>query len=202
MMGHVIDSDSDTPPTQGFADPDSDRNLWERVKAGNNAALAQLYDRHAAQMLGLAKLILQDRSLAEDLVHDVFIEAWQRAASYQPQRSSVLTWLLMRVRSRAIDRMRTFATSRNYAQAHTNTEEEVSGIGVDPSAARDRFQVCRALMKLPETQRIVVALGYFEGMTCQEIASRCDIPIGTVKSRLAAALNKLRAELNPSEPID
>jgi RNA polymerase sigma-70 factor (ECF subfamily) len=202
MMGQPTDSNNNTPSTQGFAEPDSDRILWERVKAGNNAALAQLYDCHAAQMLGLANLILQDRDLAEDLVHDVFIEAWQRASTYQPQRSSVRTWLLMRVRSRAIDRMRMLATARNYAQAHANTEEEVSGIGVDPSAVRDRFQVCRALMILPETQRIVVALGYFEGLSCQEIASRCDIPIGTVKSRLAAALNKLRAELNPSEPID
>lgn len=202
MIGHPTDSNSDTPSTQGFADPDADRNLWERVTAGDNAALAQLYDRHAAQMLGLANLILQDRGRAEDLVHDVFIEAWQRASTYQPQRSSVRTWLLMRVRSRAIDRMRMLATARNYAQAHANTEEEVSGIGVDPSVVRDRFQVCRALMKLPETQRVVIALGYFEGLSCQEIASRCDIPIGTVKSRLAAALNKLRAELNPSESID
>ncbi len=202
-MEHRTDSGADEPtrPIQRSANTESetDRSLLEAAKSGNRAALAQLYDHHAPYMLGLARLILQDRSNAEDLVHDVFIEAWRRADTYQPDRGSVRTWLLVRVRSRAIDRARMLATARKYAMVQSDTEEEVSSVGDDPSRIHDRFQVCRGLMSLSETQRIVVALGYFEGLTCKEIAERCDIPIGTVKSRLAAALAKLRENFSPVE---
>ncbi len=202
MMGHRTDAGADEPtrPIQGSATTESetDRVLLEASKSGNRGALAQLYDRHAPHMLGLAHLILQDRNNAEDLVHDVFIEAWRRADTYQSERGSVRSWLLMRVRSRAIDRARMLATARNYAMAQSGIEEVNSSIGDDPGRIQDQFQVCRALMSLSKLQRIVVALGYFEGLTCKEIAQRCDVPIGTVKSRLAAALAKLREEFSPA----
>ena len=140
--------------------------------------------RHASQMLGVAYRILNSRRDAEDLLHDVFLEAWRKADSFDAQRGSVRGWLLLRVRSRAIDRVRALAVARNHAMAEAAADCAEQLTSDEPSRAPDRVRVCRALANLSEPQRQVLELGYFEGLTCREIAERCQIPIGTVKSPL------------------
>jgi RNA polymerase sigma-70 factor (ECF subfamily) len=164
---------------------------------GDESALAELYDRHAGAMLGVALRILKLRQDAEDLVHDVFVEAWQKAADFDAARGSVRSWLLVRVRSRGVDRLRslTAARRRGLLGDGENGPEEA-----DPKVAPvwdgpDRERARKALDGLPEPQRTLVELAYFEGMTCSEMAAHCAIPIGTVKSRLSAALGKLREAL-------
>ena len=174
------------------ADADIDRSLMAAVARQDRTALAQLYDRHAPQMLGLACRILQTRRDAEDLLHDVFLEVWQKAKDFDADRGTVRTWLLLRVRSRAIDRIRTLTVARNYAMIKSEPEPESQTD--EPSQAMAGTQVRRALSTLSEIQRTVLELSYFEGLSCREIAERCRVPIGTVKSRLAAALAKLRQE--------
>ena len=131
--------------------------------------------------------------MPKTLLHDVFLEVWQQAKQYDPQRGSVSTWLLLRLRSRAIDRLRTLvlARERALAKASAQTSEPVDA-SIDPSVASEHEMAKQAVAGLSEVQRTVVQLGYFEGLTCAEIATRCNIPIGTVKSRLAAALSQLR----------
>lgn len=171
-----------------------DQQLMARIQAGDKSALAELYDRHAPQLLGIAYRILQQKDDAEDLLHDVILEVWQRSASYQAERGTVVTWLRLRLRSRAIDRLRALVLARERSLAKVLSDQAIAPHdSSDPSVASEYAIAKRAVTDLSEVQRTVVELGYFEGLSCAEIAARCDVPIGTVKSRLSAALARLRS---------
>ena len=194
----IRDSGAQVPAD--ITDAAIDCSIMRRIQQKQRAAFAELYDRYAAVMLAAAMRILQNRRDAEDLLHDVFLEVWQNAASYDPKRGSVRTWLQVKVRSRAIDRLRSLHLMRNYATAECNVESELAmSDSHDPSFAPDFSRARKALGKLPQAQRVVLELGYFEGLTCREIAERCGIPIGTVKSRMAAGMIQMRQYLNPAE---
>lgn len=178
-------------------DAETDTDLLIAIRQGDRIALATLYDRHAAQMLGLAIRILNNRRDAEDLLHDVFIEVWQKAGDFDPSRGAARTWLLLKLRCRAIDRLRMLTVARNHAMVQIETASEDIQTEDDPSLEPDRIRARQALSGLTREQRMVVELGYFQGLKCREIAERCRIPVGTVKSRLAAAMSKLRLALDP-----
>jgi RNA polymerase sigma-70 factor, ECF subfamily len=176
-------------------EPGEDARLVAAMARGDTEALAQLYDLHAPVMLALAQRILGGRSEAEDLVHDVFLEAWRRAADYDPDRGSVRAWLMLRTRSRAIDVRKSAAVSRTLSVGDTGWLERLLGSTDDASLAPDRELVRKLLRSLPDEQRVVLLLGYFEGLSSSEIAERISAPVGTVKSRVAAALARLRGAL-------
>lgn len=172
------------------AEPDID--VLRRLAGGDKQALAILYDRHAGVMLALGLRIIGVRRDAEDLLHDVFLEAWRHAGDYDPRRGSVKTWLLLRMRSRCLDRVRSHGFSRTESLEHEPARQgtaEKSERRLDGARARDLLE------QLPAAQREVLELGYFEGLSFSEIAVRLDIPIGTVKSRVSAAMTKLREDL-------
>lgn len=166
------------------------------LAAGDRRALAALYDRYAPTMLALGLRILRDRGEAEELLHDVFLEAWKRAGDYDPSRGTVRTWLLLRMRSRCLDYAKSAGRSRTRPAGATLEaiagNAEPSGLG-EP----DRSRIRGAMAELPIEQRTILELGYFRGLSCSEIAGELGIPIGTVKSRLHAALIKLRAVFTP-----
>ncbi len=173
-----------------------DATLVSAVAAGDRGALALLYDRYAPMLLAVGQRMLGGRREAEDLVHDVFLEAWRRASGYDPGRGSVRAWLLVRLRSRALDRHR----ARSAAPVSIDSIDELEERGAegeDPALAPDRAAVRRALETLSSEQRVVLELGYFQGLSSSEIALRTGTPIGTVKSRVATALARLRAGLDP-----
>jgi len=186
-------------PADGTDDPGpaDDAALVARVASGDVDALAGLYDRHAAPMLGLAVRVLGDRRDAEDLLHDVFLEVWRRSASYDPRRASVRTWLLVKVRSRAIDRLRSLAVARRHGLGEDFAADDVAAVDADLDVLRhvDRSWALEALGSLPTAQREVARMMYLDGLSCTEIAERCGVPVGTVKSRLARALALLRGRL-------
>lgn len=167
-----------------------DAALVAAMAAGDRSALAALYERHGSLLLGLALKIVRERREAEDLLHDVFLEAWRSAKDFDPKRGRVRTWLAIRMRSRALDLQKSARVSRNAGDA---------GLEVVPDeSARqtpDHGRVRAALTGLGEDQRRVVELAYFEGLSCSEISEKIKIPIGTVKSRLAAALCRLRESI-------
>jgi RNA polymerase sigma-70 factor (ECF subfamily) len=171
-------------------DAELDAALVARMAAGDRAAMSELYARHSSLLLGLATRIVKDRREAEDLLHDVFLEAWRAAASFDPKRGRVRTWLAIRMRSRALDLQKSARVSRNAGDAGLETLVD-DGVSASPDHARVRA----ALAELGEDQRKVLQLAYFEGLSCTEIAEKIAIPVGTVKSRLAAGLDKLRGEL-------
>jgi RNA polymerase sigma-70 factor (ECF subfamily) len=164
-----------------------DAALVAAMADGDRDALAALYDRHASLLLGLALKIVRERREAEDLLHDVFLEAWRSARDFDPKRGRVRTWLAIRMRSRALDLQKSARVSRNAGDA---------GLAVVPDDSEtqspDHGRVRAALAGLGDDQRRVLELAYFEGLSCSEIAETIAIPIGTVKSRLAAAMARLR----------
>ncbi len=162
---------------------------------GDNAALGVLYDRHCPALLATALRILGDTREAEDLVHDVLLEAWQKAADYDRARGSVRTWLLVRLRSRALDRWRRAGRIKIQTMEARTVEELLPALADDPGQTLDHARVRRAVDELPEPQRRVLELAYFEGLSSTEVAEQLEIPIGTVKSRTAAGLAKLRAAM-------
>jgi RNA polymerase sigma-70 factor (ECF subfamily) len=175
--------------------PALDAQLVQAVAEGDREALGMLYDRFAPAMLAVAQRIVGSAREAEDLVQDVFLEAWQRARHYDSARGSVRTWLMMRVRSRGLDRLRAQkrAPSVDLETAQIATREAERE---DASSARDARVLRTALGELHEDQRTVLELGYFAGYSCSEIAARLEIPIGTVKSRMSRAVAELRARLH------
>jgi RNA polymerase sigma-70 factor (ECF subfamily) len=168
-------------------DDAEDVALVVAMAGGDRGALAALYERHSGVLLGLAIKIVRERREAEDLLHDVFLEAWRCAKDFDPKRGRVRTWLAIRMRSRALDMMKSARVQRNAGDA---------GLEVVPDererTSPDHGRVRKALEGLGDDQRRVVELAYFEGLSCSEIAARIAIPIGTVKSRLAAGLARLR----------
>lgn len=168
----------------------TDNELLAAMALGEREALAALYDRHAPILLALGSRILTDAREAEDLVHDVFVEAWHAASTYDPARAAPLTWLVVRTRSRALDRLR---AARRALAASELAPPAVSSLPAPD--ATDHATLSGALGDLPAEQRTVLELAYFADLSASEIAARLNVPVGTVKSRTAAALGKLRLRL-------
>ena len=168
----------------------ADAALVAAMAAGDQSAMAGLYERHSGLLLGLALRIVRDRREAEDLLHDVFLEAWRAAKDFDPKRGKARTWLAIRMRSRALDLQKSARVSRNAGDGGLELLVDDSEIS-NPDHARVRD----ALAALGVDQRSVLELAYFEGLSCTEIAKRVSIPVGTVKSRMAAGLDRLRGGL-------
>ena len=180
---------------------DPDRPLMTRIESRDADALGALYDRHGGRLLALARRILGDGGEAEEVIQEVFLFAWRSAASFDPSRGSVLTWLLIVTRSRAIDRLRARrGTSRPEVRSlDTLAEGPASPVDVEAASADRQWEaLCRsAVDELPADQRRALELAYFEGLTHQEIADRTQTPLGTVKTRVRLGLMKLRERMRP-----
>lgn len=183
---------SSLPPHRAPLAGMSDVELVVELASGREEALGELYDRFGGLLLAVGVRILKDPIEAEDLLHDVFVEAWRRASDFDPARGGVRAWLITRMRSRALDRCkspgRTRATVLDERYENRAAEIEVADGG-------DHARLRRAVGVLSADQRAVVECAYFDGLSSSEIAARLGIPVGTVKSRMAAGLAKLRAEL-------
>jgi RNA polymerase sigma-70 factor (ECF subfamily) len=165
-----------------------DARLIAELVAGNTAALGALYDRHAARLTWIALSATRNRVDAEDVVHDVFLEAWRRASDFDPARGTVRRWLGIRAWSRAIDRVNQSRDRRDLLAANPLADD---GYEVGDAGAG----VQRLLAALRPDQHQLLALLYVGGLTTAETAAVLGIPVGTVKSRLSAALAKLRTLL-------
>jgi len=182
-----------------------DRVLVQRLQAGDERALAELYDRHGGTAYALATAIVREAADAEEVVADAFAQVWRTAGQFDPGRGSVAAWLATITRTRALDLVRARGRrARALDRAALGNPEGVATPlapveGADRGAERAeaRVLVARALATLPEPQRIVLELGYFGGLSQSQIASELGEPLGTVKTRMRTALEKLRAVLAP-----
>src|SRR5216117_1057553 len=183
--------------------PDSPSALIARIAQRDREAFSRFYDAFAGLALGLIRRILRDPAAAEEVLQEVFWQVWQEAERYDPKRGSPEAWLVMRAKTRAIDRLRamrrrekTFVAPVDEAVAKT-PEQPTENPGV---VAERRGLVRSALDGLPEPQRRVVELAFFEGLTQSEIASRLGEPLGTVKTRARLALERLKGLIKREEP--
>jgi len=173
----------------------ADQAALARMARGKGDAVAELYDRHARPIYSLAMRILGDTTEAEDVVQEVFSQAWRQASRYNASRGAVAAWLLTLTRSRAIDRLRA-RRARPGAVSDDRLAERLPDAGPPAdSQVLSSEQVARvraALDGLPLLQRAAIELAFFEGLTHAEIAQRLEQPLGTVKTRIRGAMLKLR----------
>ncbi len=188
----------DKSPSQVKTKAAEEAALIGRVAAGDDRALEEIYRRYAGMLKALILRVVGDYGEAEEILQEVFVQAWRQADRYNRQRSSVSTWLALIARSRSIDRIRTRkVVARTVASAHKEKgDEHQSPEGMaDVWNQERRKRLGAALAKLPEEQRKVLELAFYSGLTQREISEREDIPLGTVKTRTLLAMNKLRKSL-------
>jgi len=173
-----------------------DATLARAVCAHDEDALAELYRRHAAPCLGLARRVLADRTLAEEVVQEVFVRTWRAPERFDPQRGSMRAFLLAQVHGRAVDLLRAETARRAREE-----RQALQSPHVDLDLEREVMQLAeaeavrRALATLSDGERQAIELAYFGGHTYREVAVMLEQPEGTVKSRIRAGLLRLRAEL-------
>ncbi|MBA3307766.1 MAG: sigma-70 family RNA polymerase sigma factor [Chloroflexi bacterium] len=195
----------------------SDAQLVATVAAGDAAALAELYDRHADAIFRAAFRRSGDRTIAEEVLQDTYLALWNRAELFDPGQGSLVTWLSTIARNRAIDRLR-HQGRRPPAMplSAVMADDDRDGNGLDRALshgtllgsgaasedpermlqdAATRTEIRDALGTIPQRERQVLELAYFDGLTQVEIAQRLDWPLGTVKTRTRRALMRLRQTL-------
>ncbi|MFN2432226.1 MAG: sigma-70 family RNA polymerase sigma factor [Gemmatimonadota bacterium] len=180
-----------------MAPPPDLESLVGQLAARDRRAFASFYDRTSAFVFGLLLRILRDRESAEEVAQEVYVQLWRTASTFDRRRSSALAWVAMVTRSRAIDRLRADSSRRHAVQnlavepplaVQPNPEEEAS-------LGERRARVREALGSLPPEQRTAVELAFFEGLSHSEISQHTDTPLGTVKTRIRAAIAKLEQAL-------
>lgn len=171
----------------------------KRAARGDDAALAELYDRHGRLVFSLALRIVRDSGEAEDVTQEVFVQLWRQAARFDVERGNVVAWLCTMTRTRAIDLLR-----RRRVRADTNAPVETHT--AEPADAAPRQDVVvewserastirNAVDSLPLLQRLAVELAFYDGLTHSEIATHLEVPLGTVKTRVRQGLLKIRDHL-------
>ena len=191
------------PGRLASAADDADRAALERIAAGEDGAIEILYERYKSMAYALAIRITGDVALGEDVVQDAFVGAWRNAARYEQGRGSVKTWLLSIVHHRAIDatRRRRPTTELPESDAPTPPSLTLPDVWAEVAGRLDRDTVLAALGTLSDVQREALELGYFGGLTQQEIAERTGAPLGTVKSRMRLGLLTMRRALTGEESV-
>jgi RNA polymerase sigma-70 factor, ECF subfamily len=176
--------------------------LLQQMASGDREAFKRFYDRYASLAFTFALRLLGSQSDAEDLTQEVFLQVWRQAQSYSPERGSPEAWLITMTRSRALDKLRANrrrATSPLASDEPTHSERGTS-VASPTQTSEAKLTVQGVLVKLPEMQRIVLELAYFAGLTQSEIAERLGEPLGTVKTRMRAGLERLRGFLEAAPP--
>jgi RNA polymerase sigma-70 factor, ECF subfamily len=174
-----------------------DAELLARVSDGDEAAIEQVYQRYGAACFALARRILDDATLAEDVVQQVFLALWE-GHSFDPSRGAVSTWLLSVTHHKAVDAVRREGRRRRMSSDQALLELAAVSPGPDDEAWRLlRAERTRAALRaLTAEHREVLLLAYYGGYTQREIAGMTGLPLGTVKSRTLAAMNRLRVSLS------
>jgi RNA polymerase sigma-70 factor, ECF subfamily len=177
----------------------TDAMLMQEVQVGERLALGELYERFASRAYSTALSVCHDRDYAQEAVQDAFVAMWSSRATYEPARGSVVAWAMTIVRHRAIclAHRRSVAAERDQGSARLDDQPAQDDVPTDFAARAEAEQVEELLSRLPPAQREVIRLGFFDGLTHEQIARRLALPPGTVKGRMRLGLTKLRCKLDP-----
>jgi RNA polymerase sigma-70 factor (ECF subfamily) len=173
----------------------------ERLGRGDRATVHELYAEYGSRVLSYLSHLMRDRQTAEDVCQEVFVEVWRKGASYDPARGTPGAWIMTITRARAIDHMR-----KRVPEPRDTTEPGASGVErSDPAASvealDEHWQMATLLDELPRDQAAVLRMRFHGDLSQTEIADALGIPLGTVKTRMARALGKLRSLMDESEAI-
>jgi len=210
---HETDSQDAPLPSRMAAEPVArhpehavqDVALVGQMAAGDESALGALYDRWVDVVTALVVRIVRDAQDAEEVVEAVFWQAWQQAGRYAADRGAPGAWLLAMARSRSLDRLRSLRRRRDEQPADETIFDRQPAAGDPLSHLDDRERaerVMQAMAAVPDEQRDVLELAYFEGLSQTEIAERLGQPLGTAKTRARLGLRKLRDRLDALREVD
>ena len=184
-----------------------DQSLIRLIAHSQESALSELYDRYSRLVYSLALNAVSDPATAEEITQDVFIRIWDHAGTYQAEKSKVVTWIASITRYRSIDvirRRKIRPESQSVSWEIEPSASEMNSTNVEETVeiSQKRRRVRQAISMLPEEQRQALAYAYFQGYTHREIAEVLGEPLGTVKTRIRLAMQKLRQLLEHEEHTD
>ena len=175
----------------------SQQDLLERVAMGDQGAFSELYDQIAPRVFGLIRRVLKDQAQSEEVTQEVFLEIWQSAARFDPNKGGASTWILTMAHRRAVDRVRASQSSRDrdtrIGIRDYNPDYDTVSEAIEVRIEHERVE--KAMQRLTELQRQAVSLAYYGGYSHSEVAQMLSVPIGTVKTRLRDGMIRLRDEL-------
>ncbi|MGL4255850.1 MAG: ECF RNA polymerase sigma factor SigK [Microbacterium sp.] len=195
LEGMVIDGID--VPEDGAEPVDHVGELLQRVARGDQAAFARVYDLISPRVFGLILRVLVDRAQSEEVLQEVFLEVWQSASRFAPNRGQGRSWVLTIAHRRAVDRVRSAqaSTDRDVRAGFRNLDVPHDGVAEQVELRIEGEKVAAALTTLPEVQREALTLAYYGGYSQSEIAALVGAPLGTIKTRMRDGLSRLRAEM-------
>ena len=187
------------PSEDSVAAEAADSELVARMTAGDAAALDALFGRHASRVQGLLLRMLGNGGEAEEVLQEVFLQAWTRAASFRADKGSPRAWLMVMARSRALDRLRAGRSARRRDEEAQQEQPLVAAPEAEVEGERRELgaRMRGLLAELPVEQRQAIELAFFAGLTHTECADRLGVPLGTLKSRILMGMKKLKQGLDP-----
>ena len=175
--------------------------LAARMRDGDPDALAELYRQFGATTFGFLVRTLRDRAAAEDVQQQVYTEVWRRAGEYDPQRAGLLTWVMTIARSRAIDQLRRRIPEPRDPEVAARTIESGQDVAQDGEELAERWRMTHYLGRLPEEERVLLRMRFYEELSQTEIAERTGVALGTVKARMVRGLRRLRELIEAEEGV-
>ena len=176
----------------------SDVDLISRVVKMDKAAFGALYDRYSQLVYNLANKIVKDQDYAGEVMQSVFIQVWNKAASYNENKGAVSTWIINITRNKSIDLLRRTKKDKLNVFMELDDIESPSNYDSTISELNERKNVIKKVLgEIPDEQRAIIEMVYLEGYTQREVSEKLDIPLGTVKTRIHLGINKLRDILKP-----
>ena len=179
----------------------AEQRLAGRLRDGDPDALAEMYRQYGATTFGFLLRALRDRGAAEDVQQQVYTEVWRRAAEYDPERAGLLTWTMTIARSRAIDHLRRRVPEPRDPEVAARTIEGRQDAEADGDALADRWRMAHYLGRLPEEERSLLRMRFYEELSQTEIAERTGVALGTVKARMGRGLRRLRELIEAEEGV-
>lgn len=175
----------------------SEEELIQLLKTGDESAFSYLYDHYSGALFGVIFKIINDQSLAEDILQEAFVKIWNNFSSYDSSKGRLFTWMLNITRNLTIDTLRSKSYKKQSKIQSGENAVNYAGNNINENERFDAMGIRKQTSLLKEDQKQVIDMAYFDGFTQEEISKKLGIPLGTVKTRMRAAISVLKKILQP-----